>query len=188
MIRSSLVVSLIISLGTASVAGAAEVEHPAYKSWAQYPVGTTIAVRSITESPNSKLTTTTTYKLLELKPTMAVLETRVVSDATGRVVENRPERLEQAKMFPLFPGVKAEDIGKPRNASSKGEETLTVLGREFKTVWYETKDRTEAGENITRTWLCDEMPGRLTRAVTRIPQASTTVTREVIQFDVPGKK
>ena len=188
MIRTSSAPVLALLLMAASSGAAAEVEHPAYKSWSRYPVGTTITVRSVTESPNSKLTTTTTYKLLELKPDMAVLETRVVSDATGRVVENRPERLEQQRMFPLFPGVKPEDIGKPRNASVKGEEALPVLGRELKTVWYETKDKTEAGENFTRTWLCDEVPGRLTRAVTRIPQASTTVTLELVRFDVPGKK
>src|SRR5262245_45260490 len=97
-------------------AQAEEVEHPAYKSWARHPIGTTISTRSVTESPGGKLTTTTTYTLKALKADKAVLEIRRVSDATGSLQGGPPVLHEQQRMFPVLPGVKKEQIGKPSNA------------------------------------------------------------------------
>lgn len=183
--RSALGLGLLVSAWMVAPAAAAEVEHPAFRSWARHPIGTTIAVRSVTESPASRLTTTTTTKLLEIKPDGAVLETQVTSDATGKLVTNQPDRLEQRKMFPVLPGVKPENIGKPSKALAQGEETLKIAGREFRTVWYDTKEKGDAGDTFTRTWLSDDAPGRLVKAVTRIPKASTTVTLELTRFDRP---
>lgn len=166
-------------------ARAEEVEHPAYKSWARHPVGTTISTRSVTESPAGKLTTTTTYKLLALKSDKAVLEIRRVSDATGSLEGGPPQIYEQPRMFPLLPGVKKEQIGKPSNAQAQGEETVTLVGREIKAVWYDSKARGEAGETSTRTWMSDDIPNRLVKAVTKIPKASTTVTVELVEFKTP---
>src|SRR5262245_16096448 len=164
--------SLLALLAVASLAGVApaeEVEHPAYASWARHPVGTTVATRSVSVTPTAKLTTTTSYKLVALEADKAVLETRRVSDATGTLVEGRPDRFEQRRMFPLLPGVKREQIGKPANALAQGEETLNLVGREIKTVWYDTKSRGESGDILTRTWLSDDVPNRVVKAVTRIP-------------------
>src|SRR5262249_40334962 len=136
-------------------------------------------------NPVSTITTTTTYKLLELKKDKAVLEVRKVSDATGARVESPPGTYDQQRMFPLFPGVKKEDIGRPTNAVSPGEESLQLARREIQTVWFDTKGRGEAGETLTRTWMSEDVPGRLVRAVTRIPKASTTVTLELTEFKVP---
>lgn len=162
-----------------------EVEHPAYKSWARHPIGTAVAVRSVSVNPRSRLTTTTTYKLLALKPDAAVLETRRVSDATGKVVEGLPDKYEQRRMFPLLDGVKREQIGTPTGAIDKGEETLTLAGRDFKTRWYDTRSRGDAGETFTRLWMSDDVPGRLVKSVTKIPRADTTVTLELVGFKTP---
>jgi hypothetical protein len=179
------VAALAALAALASPATAEEVEHPAYKSWARHPIGTYVTIRSVTTSLGSALTTTTTYKLLELKADKAVLQVRKVSDATGTTVESPTSSYDQQRMFPLFPGVKKEDVGKPANASMQGEETLKLAGREIKTVWYDTKGRGDAGETLTRTWLSEEVPGRLVKAVTRIPKASTVVTLELTEFKTP---
>ena len=180
--RTILASPLFLCLLAACVS-AEEVEHPAYKSWASQPIGTTIAIRSVTASAQSTITTTTTTKLVKFEPDKAILETSKVSDATGKVVEGAPDRLEQRKMFPLFAGVKKEDIGQPTNAIARGEETLKLAGREIKTTWYDVKGKGDAGDTFTRTWLSDEIPGRLVKAVTKIPKASTTVTLELTRYD-----
>lgn len=171
--------------GLAARSNAEEVEHPAFKSWAAHPVGTSIAIRSVTSCPASRLTTTTTYKLLELKEDRAILETRKVSDATGQLSEGLPDKMEQRRKFPLLPGVKKEQIGKPLNPIAQGEETLKLAGREIKTFWYDTKGQGDAGETLTRTWMSEDVPGRLVKAVTKIPRADTTVTLELVEFKTP---
>jgi hypothetical protein len=177
--------ALAILAAAALAATAEEVEHPTYKSWARHPIGTSVTVRTVTACPTSTITTTTTTTLLELGEKKAVLGTRRVSDATGTLVEGRPEKQDQARMFPLFPGVKKEDIGKPYKAIAQGEETLSLAGREIKTFWYDTKGRGDAGEMSTRTWLSDDVPGRVVRAVTKIPKAETTVTVELTELKAP---
>src|SRR5262249_7444475 len=109
----SLVIALACSLTLTPVAPAEEVEHPAFKSWARHPIGTSVTTRTVTTSLGRTITTTTTYKLLEVRADKAVLETRTVSDATGTTVEGLPSKYDQQRMFPVFPGVKKEDIGKP---------------------------------------------------------------------------
>lgn len=166
-------------------ASAEEVEHPTYKSWAGHPLGTSVTIRTLTANPASTLTTTTTTTLRALKPDRVVLEIRRVSDATGTKVEHALETYDQRRMFPLLPGVKKEDIGKPIKPIATGEETLKVGDREIKASWSDSKGQSEAGDTTTRTWMSDEVPGRIVKVVTKIPKASTTITRELIELKTP---
>lgn len=179
-------ITALVAAVALAPAAAEEVDHPAYTSWAKHPIGTSITMRSSTASANSTLTTTTTTKLVALKPDVATLESVKVSDATGTTVVGRPEIYEQRRPFPLFGGVKKEDIGKPSGAGAKGEETLTLAGREFKAVWYDARSKGDGGLDLTtRTWLSDEVPGRLLKSVTQIPKAGTTITVELTEFRTP---
>ena len=61
--------------------------------------------------------------------------------ADGRPDMSRePETLEYARGFFLLPGVKKEDVGKPRGEST-GEEDLVMAGKTYHAMWYETKGR-----------------------------------------------
>lgn len=164
---------------------AEDVEHPAYLSWARHPVGTTITMKSVTTSKGAPIETTTRTTLVALTPKSAVLEIKVVSNATGQVDEARPQRYEQKRMFPLFPGVKKEDVGKPSNAIARGEETLSLAGKEYKAQWFDSKGRTEAGETFLRTWMSDEVPGRLLKSVIRVPATKLTTTDELVEVKAP---
>jgi hypothetical protein len=184
--------SRIVSAGTlvffAAAAGAAaeEVDHPAYLSWAQRPVGTAVTLRSLTVCGSNTITTTTTTTLKQLKPDRAVLEIRRKSDATGTRVENAPEIYEQRRKFPLFPGVRKEDIGKPLKPIEQGAETLKLAGQEFKTVWFDSRTKGDGGLDWhIRTWMSEDVPGRLVKSVTRIPEAATTITVELIALSSP---
>ena len=169
------------------LARAADVDHPAYVSWSKQPVGTQIKFRSETDSNGHILTTTTTTILKELKPDRAIFQVQRVSDATGREVTSIPERSVLVRKFPLFPGVKREDVGKPTGAVDQGEETLRLAGRELRTVWFDTKTKGDGGLDVfSRTWMTDAAPGRLIKSVTRIPQAKTVVTVELTEWAAPA--
>lgn len=177
----------LVAAGAPGLARAEDVDHPAYLSWGNQPVGTRIRLRSATDASGHVLTTTTTTTLKELRPDRAIFQVQRVSDATGREVTSIPERSEILRKFPLFPGVRREDIGKPTNALAQGEETLKLAGHEFRAVWFDTKTKGDGGSDIyTRTWMSDEAPGRLVKSVVRIPQAKTVVTVELIEWTRPG--
>lgn len=177
---------LILAAAPPPAAAAEEVDHPSYVSWARSPVGTRIVMRSRTESGANVLTTTTTTTLRAVLPDLAWLEVQRVSDATGSVIESPPEEHLLRRPFPLFGGTKKEDVGKPVGAIARGEEALKVGDREFKAVWYDTKGVGDGGLKLTtRTWICDDAPGRLLKSVTRIPAAGTTITVEMIELVVP---
>ena len=185
MRRPFLPLAILLAVATGP-ARAEDVDHPAYLSWAKQPVGTRIALRSATDSDGLVLTTTTTTTLKELRPDRAIFEVQRVSDATGRLVTSAPERSEIVRRFPLFPGVKREDIGKPAHADAQGKETLKVVGREVSAVWFDTKTKGDGGSDVsTRTWMADEVPGRLVKSVIRIPQAKTVVTVELVEWARP---
>ena len=184
--RTAIALTVATTLFATARGPAEEVEHPTFTSWARHPVGTEVVIRAVT-TKNGKPTTTTTItsRLLELKRDLVVIETRRVSDATGSVVASAPERYQQPKMFPLLNGMKKEQIGKPLGAVAQGEETLKLAGREIKTIWFDTKGRGDAGPTLIRTWLSDDIPGRLVKGVTKIPKTSTTITRELVEVKIP---
>ena len=178
-------VAVLAATALAPVVAAQQVESPIYKSWARHPVGTSVALRSVTGSDGRTIETTTTSTLLELTAEKAVVETVVVSDATGEEVKSPPQKFEHRRMFPLFPGMKAEDIGKPVGVLAQGEEAVEVGGKTYPARWFESKGQTEAGESVTRTWMSDEVPGRLLKAVTRVPATGKTTALELIELKTP---
>jgi hypothetical protein len=187
MFRSPAAVLLAILVASAVAPGASaeSIDSPIYKSWARHKVGTTITHVSVTEARGRKIETTTTYKLLELTDEKAVIETTVVSDATGTKVEQAPTTSQVKREFVLLAGVKKGEIGKPRGVLKRGEETLSVAGRRYKAHWYDTKGQTEVGESFTRTWLSDEVPQKILKSVTRVPAGGLTTTLELTEIKTP---
>ncbi len=183
--RRFLVTLTAVFASCAPVAAAEEVEHPAYKSWARHPVGTSVALKSVTTTKGVTNVTTKTTTLVKLTAEGAVLETVRVSDGTGKVVESPPEAYLQRRMFPLFAGVKKEDVGKPPGSSTRGEETVKLAGKEYKATWFDSKGSVEGGETFTRTWMSEEVPGRLLKAVTKVPKADNMTTVELVEVKTP---
>lgn len=179
---------IAIFLGVINTARAEEVEHPIYRSWARHPIGTTIILKSVTTSGGNTIETTNKTTLVKLTDSTAVLETTMTSDGTGKVVESPPQTYIQRRMFPLFAGMTKEDIGKPPKTSKHGEETIKLAGREIKTQWFDSTGQTEVGKSLTRTWMSDDVPGKLVKAVTQVPTAKNTTTVELIEFKIPDNK
>lgn len=174
-----------ITLGPPAATRAEEVENPTYRSWARVPPGTRVTVRAITERDGHSIETTTTYTLVEINPKNALVDMVVVSNATGTTVTNPPQRLEYRRMFPLLPGMKREQIGRPSGVVASGAEEITVAGRAYRAEWYDSKSTTEAGEALTRTWICDAVPGKVLRSVTRVPAGPKTTTLELVEVKAP---
>ena len=172
----------VVAVLVAPTIGSAEtVESPIYKSWARTKVGTVVTVKSVTRMKGDTIESSIRYTLVALSPEMATLE--AVASSGG--VESSPRKLEYRRDFPLFPGLKKEDIGKPDGATENGREPLTMAGQVYPTQWYVTKGKTEAGESIARTWTSEDVPGMLLRSVIEVPAAGKVTTIEVVEIKRP---
>jgi hypothetical protein len=161
------------------------VESPVYKSWARYKVGTSIRLQAVTLIQGNRVETTTTARLVELTDEKVVVESVTASDGTGKAIENAPQKLVYRRAFVLLPGVKREDVGKPDGSIARGEESLKLAGKEYKAQWFDSKSRVEAGEALTRTWMSDDVPGKLLKSVTKVPAADKTTTLELVEIKTP---
>jgi hypothetical protein len=170
--------------GLVATARAEQVESPQYASWARHPVGTTVRLKSVTEAVGARpVATTTAYRLVKKTDDAVVVEMTVVGDGPGDDPEGTAQELTIRRLFPLFPGVKREEIGKPEGTTAQGEESVAVAGRTYRARWYEGRGATEAGPSESRTWMSDEVPGRLLRSVTKVPRANKTVTLELVAIE-----
>jgi hypothetical protein len=159
------------------------VEAPIYTSWARFPVGTTITLRTTYESSDGKKDESTTTQRLVSKGEKEVVVEQVRPADDG---EEITQTFKHRRLFPLLGGMKPEDVGKPRDALAQGEETLQIAGKSFKTIWHDQRSQTEAGPAITRSWIADDVPGRLLKAVTRLEKGTTaTTTIVLVEIETP---
>lgn len=161
-----------------------------YANWKRFPVGTVVKRRSVSSSEKGTASTTSveTFTLKELTDREAVVErqnTTERSDGSFRA-ENPPDSRRYARQFPIPAGMSAEDFSKPSRAAKKsGEETLTVLGKDYKTTRYSWSDSTEAGKMEVQVWLSEDMPGRIVKQVMKVPALENTTVEEVIEVWAP---
>lgn len=177
--------ALFAILAACNPLAAEEVESPIFKSWARNKPGASITLRTSTDSASGKIESTTRDTLVKVDREMAIVERVYLDAATGKADADSAQELKFRRMFPVLPGVKKEDIGKPSGSIARGEEAIEVAGKEYKAQWYDTKGTTEAGESITRTWMSEEVPGLVLKAVTRVPKTKKVTTIELIEFKAP---
>jgi hypothetical protein len=161
-------------------------ENPQYARWAKFRPGTTVVVREVTTTPTFTTDTTATYRLDELTDEIAVVSAGgEIKAPDGTVHDNPTIALRHARWIPLPEGKAAADVGKPEGTFAEGEQTITVGGKEYKTRWYKSKGRVEAGETETQTWYSDAVPGGLVRSVHRIPASNKAITAELVEVKLP---
>ena len=161
-----------------------------YANWKQFPVGTTVKRKSAitTEVSTSVVTSFETLglrKVSDREVEVSRQNTTERNDGSYRAVNPTEER-RYPRQFAIPKGMTVEDFGKPsRSAKLAGEETLTVLGKEYKTTVYTWTDSTEAGPLEVRVWMSDSMPGRIVRQEMKQPTLKNTTIEEVIEIQIP---
>lgn len=178
------VAALLVPVALAP-ARAEEVDHPLYKSWARHKVGTQITTRTVSGIKGHEVETMTRQTLVELTDEKAVVQVAVTGSTAGTQGRSEPQDYEYKRKFPLLPGMKKEDIGKPSGRIASGEEPITVAGKPYKAQWYDSTAQTEAGPSSSRTWMSDEVPGKLLKSVLRVPSAGKVTTIELIEIKSP---
>lgn len=145
--------------------------HP----WGSFKAGSYARLKSVSEMEiagnKTKTETQMNYTLLEVTATDAVVEMEMISGGTA---------MPKNKMnMPLKgPEGKAAEGLKPKT----GSETITVGGKSYKCTWTEVE--TEAGGNktLTRSWMCEDVPGHLVKSVSKTTGSmSMSATTELVE-------
>jgi hypothetical protein len=178
------VVAGLLILACAQVR-AEEVESPAYRSWAKVKPGTEVTVRTTTKSSIGMAITTTKSRLVDIDGTKAMVETWAeIKSPSGETTEIPHSTYPVRRMVPVPAGIKPEEVGRAPGAIARGEEEVSMLGRTYKTLWYDTTGMTESGKSYSRAWITEDVPGLMLKATTTLPEIKVT-TIELIEIKAP---
>lgn len=184
--------ALVLLVGCVSMARAEEksVDNPAYPVWAKQKVGTTLTVKNVTEAAGQKTESLMTYKLLEIKPEKVVLEITSKTILMGMEFAGPPSKMEIEKTTKVTVDPKAQEAAekaKKNYATTNGEETLKIGGKDYKCKWSKVKGATDGVEYESTTWTSDEIPNLMVKMNSKSTgkDINSTTTIEVTEFKTP---
>ena len=188
-------------LGLSTVALADQIDNSEYKEWASYKPGTSITMKQSTELGQMALppgmpagmdmssmmpSTTTTTKLVEVKPDSLTLELTSTMTQMGRSNDNKTTRVVPAKIEKptTVPAATASTQAAQVKDMKEGKEVVEVAGKKVNTI---THEFTTTG--TVDTGAPADIPGR-GRAGRGAPAAGGTPTESHVKTwtssEVPG--
>ena len=136
-----------------------EIDNPQFKYWSGCKPESWVKMTMSMERGGQKVESEMTYKLLELKGDMAVVE------ITGKSKVG-------AKEFPIpaqKQEIKAKEPADKIKIEKEGDEETEVAGKKLQCHWYEFT--VKAGEKGTKTkaWMAQEIPGGMAKVEMQPP-------------------
>ncbi|WZP00974.1 hypothetical protein EP7_002636 [Isosphaeraceae bacterium EP7] len=184
MLRTFMLASVAVALASHATS-AEEVESPIYRSWAKAKVGTSVTYREIVITKGVRAESTRRATLAKLTPEKAVIDEETFETVNGKPKVITSITLDYRKGLILLPGMTKEQVENPGKGKKAGLETVKVLGKDYKASWYETEAPTDHGPAVGRTWVSDEVPGKILKSSMKVESADKTVTTELIEIKVP---
>lgn len=166
-----------------------QVEHPEYAHWKQFPVGTYVVRKKEVSDSQGTVKVTTVIKLTNLTPEKVTYQQQVTVDHPSKPLkQNPPQDFDAPAKFRLPEGFKIEQFEKPSlSAKEVLEEKKSAAGNEYPCKLYTWTETNEAGPMPIKLWYSNQMPGRLVRQESAIPENKSSSIEEVIEVFIPGK-
>jgi hypothetical protein len=164
------------------------VENPEFTSWAKFPKGTSVRMKSISMVDGKTSEVIVTVTLLEATPDKVVIESASTEVRKGKDFNTQPVKREVLKMIPLPKGLTKEDFaaGKPPGTTGDGSETLKVGGMELKAVWYKYRAEVDGTKIEGKRWVSNQVPGNIVKnEITSSGVFSSTLNLELIEIKKP---
>lgn len=155
------------------------IDNPEYASWARYKPGTVVRKR-IATSTSDDTYMDYTITLAALTPQRADIDVVLTYHAQGTSADSPVSRQVIDARVPAKPSPLTDP------STTTGEETLTVDGRAFKTVWTRTVERKADQTTTVTIWTSDEFPGRQVRIETKIEGSDPSITRTNVVRLIPA--
>jgi hypothetical protein len=169
---------MIAVLALAAPAVAADtVDNPQYKEWAKWREGAfaTLKTEAVVDG-TVQVVTTQTQTLKKLTAEKAVIEMTSITEAAGQKIDAPPMTFDIPAKGPKidlsgFTGANVDPKDVPKYKETKGKESLTIKGKKLDCEWHQI----EVAGAVTMTWYCDQVPGRMVKAESRVMGNSTVM-------------
>jgi hypothetical protein len=150
-----------------------EVDNPQFKYWTGCKPGSWAKMTMTMETAAQKIESELTYKLLELKDGVAVIEITGKSKVGGQEYPIPAQKQD----------IKAKEPSDKVKIEKEGDEEIDVAGKKFKCRWYEFS--TKAGEKETKgkTWMSMDIPGGMARTEMTIPVSVKPIVMTAIEWE-----
>ena len=186
----------LLMILTGALVGADDVQlvdNPAYHSWDDAPIGTTVHAAGTIETQGGKGNLKVSKKLVERTPASLTFELSStfidLDDPNGKEMKQpASSQSVQAKISPDRINVPEEIDGK---ATVVGKETITVGGKSYEcTVIKIEGTRSGAVKVEMKRWNCDDVIGRTVRSETTMEKdGQKIITKlEVTSIERPAGK
>ena len=187
-------IALALLLAAVPAAAAPEagqtIDNPEFANWKAFKVGTSITHRmTATSGPTtSKMETTTRLKAKsddKLVLTYSTVTYIAIPGQDEQKVETpAQERTVPAKLPKMAPPKETADMPKPE--IKEGEETLKILGKDYKCTWIQSTLELNGMKTTSKTWMSAQVPGQMVKMTSSTKGAvSSTSTTEVIALKTP---
>lgn len=153
-----------------------QVDNPQYQGWSKFKAGTTVTYVQTIEAMGQKQEMKITMTLLSISPEKATVETKAAMSAAG-APQPPAQKIDIAAKVNKS---EAQDVGQPapniKAETKQGEEKVEAAGKSYDCKWTEVTSTQQGMNVVAKTWLSDEVPGKLVKleASTTGAMASTT--------------
>ena len=130
-----------------------DVDNPQYKYWSSCKVGSWSKMKMDMDRGGQKAESEMTYKLLELKDGVAVVE---VSGKSKFGAQEYPIPAQKQE-------IKAKESADKVKIEKEGDEEIEVAGRKLKCHWYEFVSKSGEKETKGKVWMSTDIPGGMAR-------------------------
>jgi len=138
----------------ASILLTQDVENPQFKYWSSCKVGSWSKMKMDMEQGGQKIAGELTYKLLELKDDVAVVEFTGKSTVGGQEYPIPAQKQE----------IKAKEPAEKVKILKEGDEEIEVAGKKLNCHWYEYVSKSGEKEVKGKAWMSKDIPGGMAKA------------------------
>ena len=148
----------------ASAAFAEQVDNPQYVGWSKFKPGTTVTLKTETATKmggnETKMTSTTTSKLVDINPNEATVETTTKMSMNGM---DMPANTMPPQKIPAKVDKPAGGANGQKAEVKEGTDKVEVGGKSYNTKTTETTTDMNGTKTVSKTWMSDEVPGGLVK-------------------------
>jgi len=160
----SLLACALAFLGTTQ-----EVDNPQFKYWSGCKPGSWVKMKMEMEPGGQKMVSEMTYKLLELKDDLAVVEIAGKSKLGAQEFPVPAQKQE----------IKAKEPADKVKIEKEGDEAIDVAGKKLQCHWYEFTNKAGEKETKGKAWMSKDIPGGMAKGEMMTPGAGPIVMTAV---------
>jgi len=165
---TSILAAALALLGTVQ-----EVDNLQYKYWSGCKPGSWVKMTMVMEQGGQKYESEMTYKLLELKDGLAVVEVTGKSKIGAQEIAIPAQKQE----------IKAKEPADKTKIEKEGDEEIEVAGKKLKCHWYQFVSKEGDQESKGKAWMSMDIPGGMAKGEMKLPRIEKPMVLTAVEWE-----